>query len=261
MKPGGLANNIGGNQTPDKKSDKKPTQTEDHSHIPNGHANSARTIRKFVKKPNGTPKTSPKFQKQFSLNRVTPLPLPDMKDTDDLGLDMQDEGDNVSRTECKSQQSKGTVSLDTRRTTSSIQFELDHFVVKADDKFVSNISKGTLANAVTKTSTTEGQTERAGSADSKEMYDQWVDEIIEGSRESSPSKSDTAGSPSHKHHKSKKHKKEKKERKNRDRSSEKEERQSRNSERKEKKTPRNKTPTSDELLLVDSDAPPDESAL
>ncbi|XP_045165814.2 transient receptor potential cation channel subfamily V member 5-like isoform X2 [Mercenaria mercenaria] len=261
VKPGGLANNVSGNHSPDKKSDKKPVQTEEHTgiHIANGHVNSARTIKKYVKKPNGTPKTSPKFQKQFSMNRVTPLPL-DLKDSDDLGLDAL-ESENTSRTESKSDTSKRPASLDTKRTVSSIQFDLDHFVVKADDKYVTNISQVAPVPDVTKNSTDADQTDRADSADSKEMYDQWVDEIIEGSRETSPSKSDS-GSPSHKHHKSKKHKKEKKERKDREKhGSSKDGRRSRSGERKEKKTPRTKTPTSDELLLVDSDAPVDESTL
>lgn len=261
VRPGGLANNIGGNHLPDKKSDKKITQSEDQTHIPNGHANFTRTMKKFVKKPNGTPKTSPKFQKQFSMNRVTPLPL-DSKDSDDLGLDFIDDSDGASRTDSKSRQSKGNASLDTRRTASSIQFDLDHFVVKADDKYVSNISTGATATKLAKTSTPDKITERAGSANSKEIYDQWVDEIIEGSRETSPSKSEASGSPSHKHHKSKKHKKEKKERKYKERNENGEEgRRSRSSEKKEKKTSRIKTPTSDEMLLVESDAPADETTV
>jgi hypothetical protein len=132
---------------------------------------------------------------------------------------------------------------------------LDHFVVKADDKYVTNISQ--VASATD--AKTNNEANRAESANSKDMYDQWVDEIIEGSRETSPSKSES-GSPSHKHHKSKKHKKEKKEHKDREKkSSSREGRRSRSGER--KKSPRIKTPTSDELLLVDSDAPVDESTL
>ena len=254
VKPGGLANNIGGHISPDKKSDKKTGQTEEQTgnHIANGHVNSARTIKKFVKKPNGTPKTSPKFQKQFSINRVTPLPL-DLNNSDDLGLDGLD-SENTSRTESKTSSGKRPASLDTKRTVSSIQFDLDHFVVKADNKYVTNISQ--VAPETDKKN--ENQSNRAESADSKELYDQWVDEIIEGSRETSPSKSES-GSPSHKH-KSKKHKREKKEHRDKEKKSgSKEGRRSRSGER--KRSPRIKTPTSDELLLVDSDAPVDESTL
>lgn len=264
IKQAGLANNVGGNHSMGTKSDKKLTETDAPiTPILNGNANAnpSRTIKKFVKKPNGTPKTSPKVQKQFSVNRVTPLPL-DSRDGDDLSQNFLDSGDNSSQTDSKSQQKKWPASLDTKRTVSSIHFDLDHFVVNADEKYVSNISHGTLD--VSKNRTPAESTHRIVSADSKEMYDQWVDEIIEGSRESSPSKSETSGSPSHKHrhHKTKKPKKEKKERKDKEkRSGNGSGARSRSEELKERRSPRMKTPTSDELLLVESDTPIDESTL
>ena len=52
--------------------------------IPNGNA--TRTIKKYVKKRNGTPKASPKVQKQFPITRVTPLPMY-IKETDDANFE------------------------------------------------------------------------------------------------------------------------------------------------------------------------------
>lgn len=290
VRTSGLANNVGGHHTPDKK-----FQTEEHTHIPNGNANSARTVRKFVKKPNGTPKTSPKtFHKQFSSNRVTPLPL-DSRDSDGVDSAFVNDGDDLSLTHTKHQSGRSSSSdmkssmLDTRRTTSSIKLDLDHFVVTADSRFVSNISQGATdaKDSPSKDSLEQVKSDRAESADSRAMYDQWVDEIIGESRESSPSKSDT-GSPSHRHHKSKKRKKEKKDKKEKDREtgkstesakdtdmpdqaiakkrdksteSTKKRERSKSSERKQKKHHRVKSPTSDEQLLADSDEPFDESEL
>ncbi|KAL4226497.1 hypothetical protein ACF0H5_014482 [Mactra antiquata] len=218
VKSSGIANNIGSHHTPDKKS-----PTEEQTQVPNGNAHATRTIKKYVKKPNGTPKTSPKtFHKQFSSNRVTPLPL-DSRDSDGVDSAFVNDGDDISLTKHHSRPSSSSdlksSMLDTRRTASSIKLDLDHFVVTADSRYVSNISQNVADHTTStpsKNSLDPSKSDRAGSADSRAMYEQWADEIIAESAESTPSKSVT-DSPSHRHHKSKKRKKEKKEKRDRSR--------------------------------------------
>ncbi|XP_052781748.1 transient receptor potential cation channel subfamily V member 5-like isoform X2 [Mya arenaria] len=237
---------------------------DEHTQIPNGNA---RTIKKYVKRPNGTPRTSPKLTKQFSTNRITPLPVYDNQDDsmNDLIFDVEDGRGHKTQ----SQTSRSTISdlygsvMSTRKSADFVDSDL--MIVKTNDKYVNSVTTVKPGNKQDTKHTLEVETspERVGSAESNSKYDQWADEIIKSSREPSPnpspSKSDVInGSPGKSgKHKSKKKKKEKryltgKERDKEVKSSRDRER-SKSSERKEHKMKGSKTPTSDELLLGDSD--------
>jgi len=255
----GIGHNTMGNGLQDKKS----PILEEQPRVPNGNANSARMIKRVIKKPNGNPKSSPKTQKQFPINRVTPLPFYKQEE-DPLEFALDDsEADDLpavfhGQTSRSSNSDLYSSVLSTRK---SIDKGNDSFIVTSDDRFVSEIKQGSVKlvdNSDTKMNNETRQV-RANSADSKNI-DQWVNEIMEESRETSPSKSNSSGSPSRHSAKSKKRKKEKKEKKERS-EKEKMERDLERSESKERKSKKHriKTPTSEEFLISDSDV--DESVL
>lgn len=250
-KQAGIGNSAIGNGSVDKKA----FGQEENTIIPNGNANSARTIKRVVKKPNGTPRSSPKTPKHVSINRVTPLPFYKQED-DPLEF-------ALTETEAEDNKVKGQSSLSSysdlynsiQMTRASVDMGNNQFItVKSDDRYVNNISPGSFGKSEQANSVTvKVLPKRTGSADSKAI-DQWVDEIMEDSREPSPSKSDISGSPSRPRSRSKKRKKEKRERKNRDNSGmEKKDNDSSRSKERKSKRKGNKTPTSEEMLINDSD--------
>lgn len=246
-KQAGIGNSVVGNGIQDQKS-----PTEEHTQLPNGNASSSRLVKRIIKKPNGTPKSSPKVQKPFTINRVTPLPFyrPDDDPVDpvlDEAVENDDEGlAQTSRT------SYSDLYSSVQSTRKSVDKVNTSFIVKTDNAYVSEITKKPSGDSVGTGNNldVEASPQRAPSADSKAI-DQWVDEIMEDSREPSPTKSDSTGSPSR--HKSKKRKKEKKERdkSGKEKKGRKDSEKGKSGEKKIRKRG-NKTPT-EEFLISDSD--------
>ncbi|XP_052231546.1 transient receptor potential cation channel subfamily V member 5-like isoform X2 [Dreissena polymorpha] len=240
----------------------------DNSSLPNGNA--TRTIKKYVKKPNGTPKSSPKSQKQFTINRVTPLPIYDNSALEGEDINLEG-GGNDARSKQQSQMSRsvhsdlyGSVSI----TRKSVDWEIEPIAVKSNDQYVTSVSQirpvSDKSKQIEVTVSVEHSPQRENSAESNAKYDQWVDELIQGSRHTtphpSPSKGDSesVSSPTKHRHRSKKHRKDRKERKEEKgsemKSSEDKSRsRSRSKDKKDKRKRESKTPTSDEVLLADSD--------
>lgn len=257
-KQAGIGNNMMGNGTVD-----KIPPFEEQTHIPNGNPSSGRVIRRVVKKPNGNPKSSPKIQKQFTINRVTPLPFYNQED-DPLEFPLDESGVNDSAVKDQGQTSHSTYSdlySSMQSTCKSVDRGHDPFVVKTmDERFVTDISQVPVNDVSSDNKhdvEANPKSPKFSGADSKNI-EQWVDEIIEGSREPSPSKSDTSGSPARHSAKSKKKKKkERRPKEEKERTEDKSSERSKSKERKSKK--RNKTPTSEEFLISDSDV--DESVV
>ena len=236
--PNGIDNSLDGSQ------DKKSSDTE-HSQVPNG--NVAKTVKKHVKKPNGTPKSSPKAR-HFSSNRITPL-AEDFEMKSEVGL--QSKTKLTSDSTKKGSEVPGFDSL-LGTDLDKDKEDITQFMVKPDDGYVSHASHSTSYES--KSPNGPETVPRVGSADSKTLYDQWVNEIIEATPGPSPSKSDISASPGRKRHKEKKHKKDKKKDKKRDKDGSRES----SKDRKKDKSSGSKTPTSDQYLLGESE---DESHL
>ena len=225
-KPGG-----GNTESPGKKT---VTETQAPT-IPNGNA--ARTIKKYVKKPNGTPKASPKVQTQFPINRVTPLPLY-IKETDDADFD--DTLEDISQSPFEGSDKYQSVLQSSHFSEAGVS----QITIKADDAYVSHLPHGF------------GTPPRQGSADSRTRYDQWVDDLIDTSPGTSPGKHST-DSPDSKNSKDKTRKKGKREKK--DKKKDKGKTNEVTKMKSESKSKGNKTPTSDDVLLVDDSDMDDES--
>ena len=234
---------------------------DEHTHIPNGSA--TRAIKRIVKKPNGTPRSSPILTKQFSLNRITPLPINDaLEDSGvtDFSVDLEEGRANkqLSHTNRSSYSDLYGSVLSTRK---SADFDAEPIVLKTNENYVNSVIAVRPAKIDTKHSLeVETSPKRSQSADSNAKYDQWVDEIIKGSPggtpQQSPAKSDSPTSPGK--HKTKKKKRDRssssKERKASREGKTREERgKSAGKDLKSKLRHLNKTPTSDDVLLADSD--------
>lgn len=246
-KQAGIGNSVVGNGIQDQKS-----PTEEHSHLPNGNASSSRLVKRIIKKPNGTPKSSQKVQKPFTINRVTPLPFYRSDDDPvDPVLDEAVENDDEGLVQTN-RTSYSDLYSSVQSTRKSVDKVDTSFIVKTDNTFVSEITKKPSGDSVGigNNLDVEASPHRAPSADSKAI-DQWVDEIMEDSREPSPAKSDSTGSPSR--HKSKKRKKEKKERdkSGKEKKGRKDSEKGKSGEKKIRKRG-SKTPT-EEFLISDSD--------
>lgn len=227
-----------GNADSESPGKKTVTETQPPSAIPNGNA--SRVIKKYVKKPNGTPKASPKVQKQFHMNRVTPLPLY-IKEADD-DVDFVDSLEEVTQRPLEAD-----VKYQSVLSSSHVGDEEGQSTIKADDRHVSHVYHDTSHGFKTPP--------RVGSADSRTRYDQWVDELIEASPGTSPGKLSTDSLES-KQSKSKTKKKSKKEKKkDKDKTKDSAEKKS------ESKSKGDKTPTSDDILLVDNPDIDDESVV
>ena len=195
--------------------------------IPNGNA--TRTIKKYVKKPNGTPKASPKVQKQFPITRVTPLPLY-IKETDDTNF--EDTLEDIKQGSFEEQGEYQSV----LRSSQLSEARISQITVRADE-VLRDLSHDFRS------------TSRPGSADSRTKYDQWVDELIDTSPGTSPGKHGI-DSPESKKSKDKTHKKGKREKRV------KKDGKNTNSVtefKSESKSKGDKMPTSDDVLLVDDD--------
>ena len=247
---------LGGNKKSESPAKKTETETPPPPPtIPNG--NPLRPIRKYVKKPNGTPKTSPKVQKQFQFNRVSPLPM--------YKIDTEEDGDiETSLREGFSPVTQRAINPDVKYESvlQSSQIveeeEIEQVVMKADDGYVSHASHDT-SHDFRSPPVHDGRA-RQGSADSRAKYDQWVDELIETSPGSSPGKQ-SIDSPDSKHSKGKKHRKKDK-RLKKDKSKDKDNKTDGSIKTKESsKSKGGKTPTSDDVLLVDDSDLDDESVL
>ena len=192
--------------------------------IPNGNA--PRTIKKYVKKPNGTPKASPKMQKQFPITRVTPLPLY-IKETDDTNF--EDTLENIKQIPFEEENDYQSV----LHSSQLSEARVSQIAVRADG--VGHVPQDLSHDSRS----------RPGSADSRTKYDQWVDELIDTSPGSSPGKYGIH-SPDSKKSKDKMRKKGKREKKVKKPDTVTELRN-------ETESKGDKTPTSDKVLLVGDD--------
>ena len=230
-------------ETPTKKTETSPPP----NNVPNGNA--PRVIRKYVKKPNGTPKTSPKVQKQFHFNRVSPLPLYE-KDS------IEDETDFDATLKEGFAPATQRQFIGDKSGLSSVKISEEEeeglSLVNVDDDEVGQASHD-ISHDISRDITIPHVHVRPGSADSRTKYDQWVDELIDISPATSPGKHDK-DSPDGKKSKGKKRKKDKRDKKETDKKKD-------GARKSEGKSKGNRTPTSDDVLLVDDSDMNDETVL